>query len=201
MARSLLTSTTNDLISDSGSVLWSLVTGEQLEFPITLNFLKDATLKASNNYTYEAVVIEAANFEGQMSKPLAVQPDGVQNTLVVRIPEYMGVWNPATSYMQEDVVFENDKYWRLSTGLSQVGGDAPSASLLWTETVLNRVYVQFPSTLGSDWAVKASVDSPSYGFFELRVTEPDNSIFQKTWKPVRGMLQLLFSPTDVVPDL
>ena len=57
MARSLLTNTTNDLITDSGAVLWSLVTGEQLEFPITLNFLKDTTQKLLNNYIFEAVVI------------------------------------------------------------------------------------------------------------------------------------------------
>ena len=40
MARSRLTNTSQDLISDGGAVVWSFVKGEQLEFPITLNFIE-----------------------------------------------------------------------------------------------------------------------------------------------------------------
>jgi len=35
MARSRLTDPTLDLVTDAGAVLWSMVKGEQLEFPIT----------------------------------------------------------------------------------------------------------------------------------------------------------------------
>ena len=52
MARSRLTETTDDLVTDSGAVLWSFVKGEQLEFPITLNFVENVTA----GYAYEAVV-------------------------------------------------------------------------------------------------------------------------------------------------
>ena len=41
MARSQLTEISEDLNTDSGSVLWSLVRGEQLEFPITMNFIEN----------------------------------------------------------------------------------------------------------------------------------------------------------------
>jgi hypothetical protein len=71
----------------------------------------------------------------------------------------------------------------------------------WSETVLNKIYVQYPATLGSTWSVKPTVTSNTYGFFELRVTEPTDIIFSRTFKPIRGMVELLFSPTDEVTDV
>ena len=52
MARSRISSKTIDLQSDNGSVIWSLVQGEQLEFQVSLEFLSDM-----KDYVIEAVVI------------------------------------------------------------------------------------------------------------------------------------------------
>jgi hypothetical protein len=201
MARSRLTDTTQDLIADGGSVLWSLVKGEQLEFPITLNFIADASVKPDNNYVYEVVVIEAANVVGQTERPTAVRTGGVQTTLFVRLPVYVGTWQSTETYNKEEVVKYNNKYYKLISGAGVVDATAPNTSALWAETVLNRIYVQFPASLGSTWTVKPIVDSPAYGFFELRVTEPTDQIFTRTFKPVRGMVELLFSPTDATADV
>jgi hypothetical protein len=200
MARSKLTNTTNDLVGDGGAVLWSLVTGEQLEFPITLNFIKDATLQLSNNYEYEAVVIEADNFAGQTDTPKTIRAGGVQTKLTVRVPLKVGVWSSVNAYNKEEIVEYSDKHWKLTHGAGYTNTEPPGVDPRWVETTLNRIYVQFPKTLGATWLVKADVGSPVYGFFELRVTEPNDSIFSRTWKPVRGMVQLMFSPTEVVAD-
>lgn len=201
MARSRLTNTTQDLIADGGAVLWSLVKGEQLEFPITLSFMEDASVKAPNaSYTYEAVVVEGLNTEGQTDRPTAVNPTGVSTTLFVRLPVYLGTWNSAAAYNKEEVVLYNGTYYKLISGVSRVNSTIPSSDPMWTETSLNKIYVQFPKTLAATWSVQASVNSPVYGFFELRVTEPNDSIFTRTFKPVRGMVEILFSPTDVVVD-
>jgi len=194
MARSKLNDIKTDLISDSGSVLWSFVKGEQLEYPILLNFLTDATA----GYTYEAVVIEADNVAAQSDKPSTVKPSGVQTTLTVRVPTLRGNWAAATSYSIENVVLYNSKYYKLLTGVNRVSATTPDVDPYWQETQLNYVYVQFPSTLGNTWGVAPTVMSHVYGFFELRVTEPTNSIIVKTWKPLRGMIEIQFSPTDVV---
>lgn len=196
MARSRLTSPKNDLINDGGAVLWSFVKGEQLEFPVTINFIADATL----GYTYEAVVIEADNVLGQISPPTTVKPGGVQTVLPVRVPELVGVWSATAAYTQAEVVSYNNKYYELTSGIARVSAVTPDLDPLWTETALNKVYIQFPSTLGATWGVQPQISVPSYGFFELRITEPANPVFRKTWKPVRGMVEILFSPTDVVPD-
>jgi len=200
MARSRLTDTSVDLVTDAGAILWSMVLGEQLEFPITLNFIADASVKSvtANNYNYEAVVIEAKNIIGQTDKPLTTQPGGITTRLFVRLPVYLGVWSTGQSYNKEEVVLYNGIYYKLLSGIAYVAatGITPDKDNKWEVTQLNKIYVQFPSTLGTTWSVKPLPDSASYGFFELRVTEPTDVVFTRTFKPVRGMIELLFSPTD-----
>lgn len=196
MARSKLTETRDDLIEDSGSVLWSFVKGEQLEFPITLNFVENVTA----GYTYEAVVVEADNILEDDSVPTSIKSGGVQTRLPVRVPVYRGTWEPIQAYNREEVTFYNGKYYKLNYGVARVNSVSPDLDPAWEEASLSRIYLQFPKLLGADWSTQPTVGHPVYGFFELRVTEPNNSIFQRTWKPIRGMVQIQFSPTEIVPD-
>lgn len=200
MARSRLTNTTQDLITDSGAVLWSFVKGEQLEFPITLNFVEDASVKPSNNYVYEAVVVEANNILRQTDRPTDIRTGGIQTRLFVRLPIYLGTWQAASAYNKEEVVLYAGKYYKLIQGSGRISATLPDVDPLWTETALNKIYLQYPSTLAATWSVQPVVDSPVYGFFELRVTEPTDQIFTRTFKPVRGMVEILFSPTDATTD-
>lgn len=200
MARSRLTNTTQDLIADGGAVLWSFVKGEQLEFPIVLNFVEDASVKVSNNYIYEAVVVEALNVSGQTDRPVAIRTNGIQTRLFVRLPRYLGAWQAGAAYNKEEVVLYNNIYYKLTQGAGRISSTLPSADPLWVQTTLNTIYLQFPSSLGATWSVQPIVDAPVYGFFELRVTEPTDSVFTRTFKPVRGMVEILFSPTDATTD-
>lgn len=193
MARSSLTNPSVDLMEDSGSVLWSFVKGEQLEYPIVLDFLT----AVQSGYIFECVVIEALNVADQIAPPTEIRAGGVQTALTIRVPEYVGAWNSATSYGEEQVVLHSSKYYRRFYGGSLIDAVAPDLSPLWAETTLNTVYVQFPLTLSATWAVAPKVGAPSYGFFELRVTE-NFGTFRRTWKPVRGMVGILFSPTEEV---
>jgi hypothetical protein len=196
MARALLTSSPTELMTDSGSVLWSIIKGEQLEYPIIIDFLDNVT-----GYTFEAAVVEAYNIEFQTERPIMSMPDGIQNSLTVRLPVFIGIWDPVQSYNMEEVVSYNGTYYKLIAGVAFVDATAPDISPYWVETAMNIVYVQFPAALGNNYAEQPTVGHPVYGFFELRVTEPAGTIYQRTWKPVRGMVQILFSPTDVVPDI
>lgn len=198
MARAKITNPTDDLIDDSGSVLWSFIRGEQLEYPVTLNFL-DTVLTAG--FQFEAVAVEALNTSNQAAKPSSVKPGGVQTVLTVRLPNYVGNWSAASSYNYEDVVLRTGVYYKLKEGSGRVSATEPVDDPLWEVTSLRIVHIQFPSTLGSTYEVAPTAGSPIYAFFELRVTEPNNSVFRRTWKPVRGMIELLFSPTDIVADV
>jgi hypothetical protein len=201
MARSRLTDPTLDLVTDAGAVLWSMVKGEQLEFPITLNFISDASVKSTGNYQYEAVVVEAKNVVGQGDKPTLVQPSGVTTRLFVRLPKYIGVWAANQAYNKEEVILYNGVYYKLLVGIGRTSAVTPDVDNKWEVTTLNKIYVQFPNTLATGWAVQPLTDSATYGFFELRVTEPTDAVFTRTFKPVRGMVEILFSPTDETADI
>ena len=188
MARSRLIDTSQDLIQDGGAVLFSFVQGEQVEYPVNLDFLPGVLTQ----YTIRAVIVEAANVAAQTDRPGLIQPAGKRTILVVRNTSYVGAWNSGSNYTQDDVVLYNNKYWLRLVGAND--GLDPVASPLWTESARNRVFVQIPSTVSIDWAVKPIVNSPVYGFIELEVRENAGG-FPRTWKPVRGMIELLFSPT------
>lgn len=196
MARSQLADVSTDLQSDTGSVLWSLIQGEQLEFAVTLNFLTNAGV----GYTYEAVVIEGNNIVGDGSIPDTARVGGVETTLTVRVPTDRGTWNGATAYDREDVVFYSGLYYKLFSGTARVSATIPSSDVLWEVYVPNKVYIQFSKTLSltPPYTVQPTNVSAVHGFFELAVTEPAGGVFQRTWKPMRGLLEILFSPTEQV---
>lgn len=196
MARSRLLDPANDLITDGGDVLWSFVRGEQLEFPITLNFVENVMA----GYTYEAVVVEADNIPEQTTTPVTVKDGGVTNVLTVRVPTNRGNWDSAQAYNKEEVVYYGGKYYKLVSGVALTNTVTPDLDPNWLETSLSKVYLQFPKTLGSTWGQVPTVTTPVYGFFELRVTEPQDNIFRRTWKPIRGMVEILFSPTYSADD-
>jgi hypothetical protein len=77
MARSKITSSGKDLITDDGAILLSVVKGEQIHFNITLGWLSDLT-----GYTILCKVVEGAN-DGEGSKPTGVQPSGVVTSLTI----------------------------------------------------------------------------------------------------------------------
>jgi hypothetical protein len=192
MSRSKLTVIEDDLINDGGNVLWSFVKGEQLEFPITLSFITDASLA----YTFEAVVIEAANEVEQETKPLDIKTSGIQTPLSVVKPNTPTVYIPSNTYSYGDIVLYNSKYYKCVV----INTTDAATSNDFVEININDIYIRFPSDLGSTWAIQPKVGYSVYGFFELSVTEPANpSGYRRTWKPIRGMVEILFSPTDVVP--
>lgn len=192
MARSKLLNPAIDAIQDSGSILLSLVKGEQLEYPVTIAFATNAL----SGYVYEAVLIEGEN---TVIPPTAPKIGGVQTVLNVRIPIYRGTWDGAQAYNMEEVIAYSGKYYRLVSGVARVNTTTPLLDISWIETTPNKVYLQLPSTLGSTWTQQPTTTSNTYGFFELRVTESGNVPFQRTWKPIRGLVEILFSPTEVVP--
>jgi hypothetical protein len=195
MARSLIGNTTTDLISDSGSVLWSFVEGEQLEFPISIEFINNIL----DGYEFECVVVEGLNVLGQEEPPEDIRPLGAQTVLNLRLPNYVGNWVANATYGIEEVVFYEGAYFKLLNG-PYADETTPDGDENWIEFNMNTLFIQFPMTLSLDWAVRPTANKPVYGFFELRVTEPNSSVFRKTWKPVRGLVKILFSPTHLVPD-
>ena len=116
---------------------------------------------------------------------------------------YRGNWNAVTVYNRNDVVKFNEATYILRYLIGHQSDIAPDLDDNWEEYVNNVIYVQFPKSLSLNpaWEVQPNVSSRIYGFFELRVTEENASGFPQTWKPMRGLVELQYSPTEVVADM
>jgi hypothetical protein len=185
--------TTTSLVTDTSSVLWSITQGEQLEFNVTIGFISDL-----QDYRFEAVIVEADNTTAYKVRPTTLQPNGKKFRLKTRLHN---VWDPTMPYAATELVrFGRVVYERLVSGTT-IG--LPNVDTVnWavnTKRSVSEVFLKFPSTLSLDWTAKPTVDKNVYGFFELSVTEPI-SLFSRTWKPIRGMIEIAFSPTVLVND-
>ena len=177
MARSRLNDITSDAINDGGTVLISLVQGEQIELPINVDFIEDPSL-----YIYEAALVEADNVADQTSPPDKIKTNGLMSSMVVRIPTFSGAWSGSTSYSSgTHVSHEGAVYERVSaiTNTSEPGKSAD-----WALSSRGRLYVQIPAAISQNYLVP-TISSSVYGFFELRVTERVGT-FPKTFKLFMG---------------
>ena len=145
MARSKITSASQDLISDNGAVLTSVVDGEQIHLEVTLNWLTNL-----DSYERKVTVVEAYN-QGDGKIPTVVRPGGVVTELVI---------------------------------IDDVTSD-------------NAFKVVIPEELISGWLVQPTPAYPVYGYIELEVRDPGIGEAKQIWKPIRGLVEVLYSPTEV----
>ena len=190
MSRSRLPNPRVDLVTDSGAVLFSLIMGEQLEYPINLDTLP----LMPDKYDIRAVMIEAMNIPMQTDKPSAMLPGGIRTPLTVRSPVFKGTWNPIMAYAVGEMIVYNNVFYIRANSNSIVDSTPPNLAPFWVESNRGRTYLQLPKTIGRDWAVQPTVGFATYGFIEVEVSERGGP-FPRTWKPVRGMVEILFSPT------
>ena len=144
--RARITSQSNDLISDDGTSLVSVVDGEQLHLQFTLNWLTDLV----------GVTVTAKVVEGDNSVP-GVKPTSEAATPVI-------------------------------TNLAIIDDDVND----------NKFIVVIPQNLVDTWAQSPSPGVPVWGFFGLEVADAGVGDAQQIWKPIRGMVEVLYSPTEQV---
>lgn len=144
MARSRITSPSKDLVKDNGSVLLSIVQGEQIHLNLTLGWLTNIS-----NYEITCKVVEALN-DGTGNIPTAVKPAGI----ITDIP------------------------------------------LLDNTDTDNEFLLVIPETLSSTWTVQPTPNKPVYGYIDLEVRDTGIGQRQQIWKPLRGLVEVLYSPTE-----
>jgi hypothetical protein len=145
MPRSKITSQSKDLITDDGSVLVSVIQGEQIRLSITLGWITNLS-----NYTLTAKVVEGANSQGSGTIPTDPQVSGVISTLTI------------------------------------IDSDATD----------NSFEIVIPDDLISTWSTYPEPDQPVYGFIELEVADTGTGDNQLIWKPLRGLVEVRYSPTE-----
>lgn len=194
MARSQIENIQESLQSDSGAVLFSIVQGEQFEYPVTLSFIQNASL----GYNFECAIIEGLNVANQETPPIVARPGGVSEQLTVFVPPWKSAWSAPAAYSRDDLVMYLDEVYIRTVGSYVVDSTPPNATTAWSLYTPDKVFIRFPEGLSNNWNVQPSTKSNVYGFIELRVTEPGGTRYTRTWKPLRGLIEFLYSPTKLV---
>jgi len=145
MARTRINSKSKDLISDNGSVLLSVVEGEQIHVGITLGWLTNLS-----DYTLTAKVVEADMASG--NPPITEKSGGVVTTLPI----------------------------------------------IDTTTTDNQFNIVIPEDLIDNWTSQPTPESPVYGWIGLEVRNSGTGNNQQIWKPMRGLVEVLYSPSEAV---
>jgi hypothetical protein len=54
------------------------------------------------------------------------------------------------------------------------------------------------TVLDDTWSTQPTPDKPVYGFIGVEIADAGVGAQQQIWKPVRGLVEILYSPTEVV---
>ena len=145
MPRSKITSKSKDLITDDGSILASVIEGEQVRLNVAVGWVTNLT-----GYTITAKIVEGNNTQGSGTVPTEPLTNGIVTTL--------------------DII-DSD------------GTD-------------NEFDIVIPETLINSWSTTPAVDKPIYGFFGLEIRDTGTGSNQMVWKPMRGLVEVRYSPTE-----
>jgi hypothetical protein len=146
MARSKITSSSKDLITDDGSILVSLVHGEQTRISLTIGWITNLT-----GYSIICKVVEGDNVQDSGLIPSTASDTPVITTL------------PLIDVDPTDNAFD----------------------------------IVIPETLIDTWNTTPAIDKPIYGFIGLEIRDTGTGNEQQVWKPMRGLIQVRYSPTEV----
>jgi hypothetical protein len=144
--RGRLTTPSQFITKDNGSVFISVVDGEQLHFEFVVNWMTNLT-----GATITAKIVEAVN-DGAGTQPTA----------------------------------------------ALVGGQVTDLLVLDEDTTDNEFKIIIPANLVENYAVQPGVDKPVFGFIGLEIADAGETDTQQIWKPLRGMVEVLYSPTEAI---
>jgi hypothetical protein len=146
MPRSKITSKSQDLITDDGSIIASIVHGEQTRINITASWLTNLA-----GYTITAKVVEGDNVQDSGIIPGTARETPVVTTL------------PILDTTPTDNIFD----------------------------------IVIPQDLVNTWNTFPAPDKPIYGFIDLEIADTGVGNNQQIWKPMRGLIEVRYSPTEI----
>ena len=147
MPRSKITSKSQDLITDNGSIIASIIHGEQTRINVTASWITNLA-----GFTITAKVVEGDNVQDSGEIPETARSTPVVTTLPI----------------------------------------------IDTEPTDNIFDIVIPQDLIENWDTFPAPDKPIYGFIDLEIADTGVGNEQQIWKPLRGVIEVRYSPTEAV---
>ena len=88
-------------------------------------------------------------------------------------------------------------------GSGQVPATAASSPVVTTLSIIdsnaadNQFDIVIPQDLIDNWDTYPVPDKPVYGFIGLEIADTGVGVNQQIWKPMRGVVEVRYSPTEV----
>jgi len=79
---------------------------------------------------------------------------------------------------------------------AKVGGVVTSLSIIDVDPTDNLFKIVIPETLIDSWEQQPSPNSPVYGFIGLEIDDGGFGTAKQVWKPLRGLIEVLYSPSE-----
>lgn len=150
MARTRINSRSKDTIKDNGSVLVSVIDGEQIHMDITLGWLTSLA-----GYTITAKIVEADS--------------------------------SALNHANDEL-----------PTVEQAGGQVRTLDIIDAVATDNTFKIVIPEDLADSYVTAPQPEAPAYGWIGLEVKDTGVGAAQQIWKPIRGLVEILYSPTNQV---
>lgn len=78
------------------------------------------------------------------------------------------------------------------------GGTVTTLDIIDNVVTDNTFKIVIPENLIDLWTTQPSPDSPTYGWIGLEVRDTGAGNAQQIWKPFRGLVEVLYSPSEEV---
>jgi len=78
----------------------------------------------------------------------------------------------------------------------QAGGAIITLPIIDATPTDNQFDIVIPQTLIATWSTTPEPDKPIYGFIGLEIQDTASGNNQQIWKPMRGLVEVLYSPTE-----
>ena len=78
------------------------------------------------------------------------------------------------------------------------GGQVTTLTLIDAVTTDNTFKIVIPENLIDSWATQPTPQSPTYGWIGVEVRDNGVGSAQQIWKPFRGLVEVLYSPSEEV---
>ena len=78
----------------------------------------------------------------------------------------------------------------------KVGGQVTELSVIDATVTDNTFKIVIPENLIDSWTTQPTPQSPTYGWIGVEVRDPGVGTARQIWKPFRGLVEVLYSPSE-----
>jgi len=76
------------------------------------------------------------------------------------------------------------------------GGNVRTLSFIDTVTTDNKITLVIPDDLVEPYSPPPKPDKPVYAYIDLEIADTGSGINKQIWKPLRGLVEILYSPSE-----